>query len=145
MLFNEGQDMTDVGKNSATSTEYKKNPYFINEDTPTTDDLLHEPNPKEVEDGLRESYILSQPKTISVWTAIMFCILVAFVVFFAQRNYLKGELIEQAKMIAQQQEVIQRQGTALDQTASIINQVTWPKKIADAWRQIGYKVNSETK
>lgn len=144
-MSNEGQDMPDSNKKDGKTTEYKNNPYFYNEADPPTDNLLNEPNPKEIEDGLRESYILSQPKTISVWTAIMFCILVAFVVFFAQRNYLKGELIEQAKMIAQQQEVIQRQGTALDQTASIINQVTWPKKIADAWRQIGYKVNSETK
>lgn len=143
-MFNEGKDVTkETG--GVSSTEYKKNPYFLNEDEPPVDNLLNEPNPKEVEYGLRESYILSQPKTVSVWTAVTFCILVAFVVFFAQRNYLKNELIAQAKTIAEQQTIIQRQGLALDQTASIISQVTWPKKIADAWRQIGYKVDNETK
>ena len=131
-MLNEGKDVSKENS-GVSSTEYKQNPYFINEE---------ELNPKEVVDGLRESYILSQPKMVSVWNTVIICILVAFIVFFGQRNYLKGELINQAKMIAEQQTVIQRQGLALERTASVIDQVTWPKKVADAWREIGYKVNN---
>ena len=134
-MLNEGKDVSKENS-GISSTEYKQNPYFINEE---------ELNPKEVADGLRESYVIRQPKMISVWNTVIICILVAFVVFFGQRNYLKDELINQAKMIAEQQTVIQRQGLALERTASVIDQVTWPKKVADAWREIGYKVNNETK
>lgn len=143
-MLNEGKDVSKENS-GVSSTEYKKNPYFYDDNEPATDNLLNEPNPKEVADGLRESYTLSQPKMISVWNTIIICILVAFIVFFGQRNYLKDELINQAKMIAEQQTVIQRQGLALERTASVIDQVTWPKKVADAWREIGYKVNNETK
>ena len=95
--------------------------------------LAEQINPKELNGDLKEMYsMVNEGKKVSIWTAIIFTIMVALVVFFATKNYRNEELISQAKALADQQTVIQR-------TANVIGKATWPVSLAKELETIGYR------